>query len=304
MKLEPIPSTETAGSQRPESGPLLDRLTLDDPAFAGRSFTVTFNFCCNPCCPCGTLDLNCRSDQAPGNLLDFSLDLFQHQLTPATLPDEDRELGKAFVAEAQEADWERLMSILVEAKRQQMETMDLDTLQVDFPPDITAGYGTMVAHEEIFPWGERFNFEHDGQEWLADDQHCVQPGCDCTMAGLSFLRTSAPAEADGKDAANPLAAPPEAGVSLWLDHRTGAIKIRNRKPGTPKPEALVESLRRTHPRLLEQLSLRAAQLQQLGRRLLARHLPRSPVAAAPKIGRNDLCPCGSGKKFKKCCGAA
>lgn len=22
----------------------------------------------------------------------------------------------------------------------------------------------------------------------------------------------------------------------------------------------------------------------------------------PKIGRNDLCPCGNGKKFKKCCG--
>jgi uncharacterized protein len=27
------------------------------------------------------------------------------------------------------------------------------------------------------------------------------------------------------------------------------------------------------------------------------------VRAAPKIGRNDPCPCGSGKKFKKCCGA-
>jgi len=24
---------------------------------------------------------------------------------------------------------------------------------------------------------------------------------------------------------------------------------------------------------------------------------------APKVGRNDDCPCGSGKKFKKCCGA-
>jgi len=23
----------------------------------------------------------------------------------------------------------------------------------------------------------------------------------------------------------------------------------------------------------------------------------------PKIGRNDPCPCGSGKKYKKCCGA-
>jgi SEC-C motif-containing protein len=25
---------------------------------------------------------------------------------------------------------------------------------------------------------------------------------------------------------------------------------------------------------------------------------------APKVGRNDPCPCGSGKKYKKCCGAA
>ncbi len=28
-----------------------------------------------------------------------------------------------------------------------------------------------------------------------------------------------------------------------------------------------------------------------------------PVRTDPKIGRNDPCPCGSGKKYKKCCGA-
>jgi hypothetical protein len=27
-----------------------------------------------------------------------------------------------------------------------------------------------------------------------------------------------------------------------------------------------------------------------------------PFVRQPKIGRNDLCPCGSGKKYKKCCG--
>ena len=27
------------------------------------------------------------------------------------------------------------------------------------------------------------------------------------------------------------------------------------------------------------------------------------IRAAPKIGRNERCPCGSGKKYKKCCGA-
>ena len=37
--------------------------------------------------------------------------------------------------------------------------------------------------------------------------------------------------------------------------------------------------------------------------ILASARPRQPVRAN-KIGRNDPCPCGSGKKFKKCCGAA
>jgi SEC-C motif-containing protein len=27
------------------------------------------------------------------------------------------------------------------------------------------------------------------------------------------------------------------------------------------------------------------------------------VRASPKVGRNALCPCGSGKKYKQCCGA-
>ena len=29
----------------------------------------------------------------------------------------------------------------------------------------------------------------------------------------------------------------------------------------------------------------------------------STIVKDKKIGRNDLCPCGSGKKYKKCCGA-
>jgi len=33
-------------------------------------------------------------------------------------------------------------------------------------------------------------------------------------------------------------------------------------------------------------------------------LPPQPVVRqGPKAGRNDPCPCGSGKKFKKCCGS-
>lgn len=34
---------------------------------------------------------------------------------------------------------------------------------------------------------------------------------------------------------------------------------------------------------------------------LARN-PPEPVRAVQKVGRNEPCPCGSGAKFKKCCG--
>lgn len=30
--------------------------------------------------------------------------------------------------------------------------------------------------------------------------------------------------------------------------------------------------------------------------------PRQVVRTTPRVGRNDPCPCGSGKKHKKCCG--
>ena len=30
--------------------------------------------------------------------------------------------------------------------------------------------------------------------------------------------------------------------------------------------------------------------------------PPEPARAAVTIGRNDPCPCGSGRKYKKCCG--
>jgi uncharacterized protein len=35
----------------------------------------------------------------------------------------------------------------------------------------------------------------------------------------------------------------------------------------------------------------------------AQAVPQTPFRAPDLPGRNDLCPCGSGKKFKKCCGA-
>ncbi len=35
---------------------------------------------------------------------------------------------------------------------------------------------------------------------------------------------------------------------------------------------------------------------------VANMVPVAPARARAKVGRNDLCPCGSGRKYKRCCG--
>ena len=68
------------------------------------------------------------------------------------------------------------------------------------------------------------------------------------------------------------------------------------------PEASIEELSEQAPDLIPTLVLTLngwvkAQRGATG----AANLPGAPARRA-KVGRNDPCPCGSGRKFKKCCG--
>ncbi len=70
-------------------------------------------------------------------------------------------------------------------------------------------------------------------------------------------------------------------------------------PGDDSPfNPDAENIRRRKEMKLEaERKKRAALLQQRA----AASQPRLPVISGPKAGRNDPCPCGSGKKYKKCC---
>jgi len=75
--------------------------------------------------------------------------------------------------------------------------------------------------------------------------------------------------------------------------------------GAMVPQAVPQG--RLSPHEAEQLLGPAPQAQRRPQQLhtnLGDAEPPKPVRAEAKIGRNELCPCGSGKKYKKCHGAA
>lgn len=72
----------------------------------------------------------------------------------------------------------------------------------------------------------------------------------------------------------------------------------------PSIEQLLAGLQmETSRSFLTELEARpAAQMQQEQQEAPEREEKLQPVVVEAKVGRNDLCPCGSGKKYKKCCG--
>jgi preprotein translocase subunit SecA len=71
-----------------------------------------------------------------------------------------------------------------------------------------------------------------------------------------------------------------------------------REAPTPQP-AQVHTL---HPEM-EALATRSRQPREAYANAPEGPQPQTIVRKGPKVGRNDPCPCGSGKKYKKCCGA-
>ncbi len=98
----------------------------------------------------------------------------------------------------------------------------------------------------------------------------------------------------------------------------GQIFVRQQAPTAPEGGEVAEPQRRPQPELKEtreelprrtnnlretkeDLPGQAAQQQAAGARQGAPEKVM-PAKAAPRVGRNDPCPCGSGKKYKNCHG--
>mgnify|MGYP001434752302 CR=1 FL=1 len=94
--------------------------------------------------------------------------------------------------------------------------------------------------------------------------------------------------------------------SHWHDELILATARRQREHD-PHVATLYErataNMPELHPEAIALPGRLAKEVAKADLSVLPEHAERRDAAEAPKAGRNDPCPCGSGKKFKKCCGA-
>ena len=102
---------------------------------------------------------------------------------------------------------------------------------------------------------------------------------------------------------------------LWMEHLTAMEHMRHgiglraaaqqqplvvyKKEGHALFEGLLAGIKHDVASAMLRVSIKAQPLQP---RPVPKTPPRQAVAAGKRVGRNDPCPCGSGKKYKHCCG--
>ncbi|HEX2994473.1 MAG TPA: SEC-C metal-binding domain-containing protein [Anaerolineales bacterium] len=162
---------------------------------------------------------------------------------------------------------------------QPRKDIDLDYLEA----------GHLAAFSDLFDGVREDEYLLSGRRYSTCIYLCPDPNCDCHETRIVFFD-------DADDSG--------AGVGwVYLDiSGTVGIHIIEMSAERGSPEDLIKELWKLFERRHDAGSLlrrREVQCKMVGG-MLWESVPM-PVRATPQPGRNDPCPCGSGRKFKKCC---
>lgn len=192
----------------------------------------------------------------------------------------------------------------------------LRTAVVD-PQDVLEGL--LLGFRDLFdsgldpgwlcPLGE-YLLNADGTLYLVTEKYCLNPECDCRDVLVTFVHCSPSAD----PSRSALREHFRVRLSLDGDYELhGMLKV-----DSSTAQAVFAQWRKEARPQLNKLRWRYDKMKEVGHRSLdaATHVaPHAARASAPpvderpkplrrteeRVGRNDPCPCGSGKKYKKCC---
>lgn len=265
---------------------------IEAAPFEGRVFGVNVGTCNNLMCECSMAYLYFFPDMrvAEDNFA-FAVPADTEARTTS------KNISEGFSPEAAQLleqhltpeDWEALHQVRESRKAYEIEHLTLAEaakLNYRFPDKDLAA---MVAFMEVFPQCSWLEAQHQGKKVVALDLYCTNPSCHCTDIVCAFFET--------KDSEQPI-------FSIEYDYKKKRVNSdRTQDIGRHEAAAIIEQWREHHPELDQKLAHR----NQLLRAIRSRSLLLPPVRTARRlaapISRNAPCPCGSGKKYKHCCGA-
>lgn len=257
---------------------------------------LNLRYCPNPYCGCGSCEFDfIKKDDSEEASKGISLKVDVFEQTLELLDEEgnkeqlDEAINYKYYLEEKLTvdDWDFLKSCHLMLKQYDVEKLGInDKYECHFSKEHLQDKSLMIAYQAIFPFCKLFQVEKEGKTYDILDLYCKNPDCNCNDVRLELF--------DGHESIG----------SLEFNYRKGTVKnqayqwvidqLKEKEPG------IKDYL---HKRKLEvtALYLKALTTALEKKNLLLREKKRKLETEHTKVGRNDKCPCGSGKKYKKCC---
>jgi uncharacterized protein YchJ len=208
---------------------------------------------------------------------------------------------RAFIFEAELTDevWDELFEKFTFLKGVECDLIPISEVVHNFTETQykeVLGEAVMFYYDDVFPHSMDFKVTVDDVDYLLLDLYCLVPSCDCHEVILQVM------DSEYEDSL----------FSVIHDVKQKTFKLDKEtevKASKEKVQAILEAIRNQFTEAkIKGISyadrykrMRAVFKDFLVRKGIPQHYhPETRLVAT--IGRNDNCSCGSGKKYKKCCG--
>ena len=257
-------------------------------------YECEFSVCPSPTCGCQTIYIDLSSIEtgttSPSKRVEIDLsDKSLSNRDKNKLSIGDLRFAKLFLNLLTEDDFNLLVKQHFVIKNNLTESATADCIDAYFDYDEIERDGLMSVYNNVLPYANRLNMTLAGNSYRIFDQYCIKSNCNCTYANLSVVKF------------NEVAQSSEEISCAYVNYKKKEWSKIDEAPLVVELDSIRAAIENQIPQLYEVLKKRHVRLKSIYTFNKNKHVAAKQPLILPKVGRNDPCPCGSGKKFKKCC---
>ena len=282
--------------------PFTSSFTFEKGEHRGENYRIQWSICENPLCTCEDVEFAFEGvdDGPPGVANDmsryvFSLDVGEKRIVSKddrALSTATSNFARAFMKDLDTNQWNDIQTAFYSYKVHVTKNCDIEELNPAFPMEQIEYEGIMVGWQDIFPYAEDISINDGPTQYYFDDQYCINSTCSCKDVALAIL----PIE-------NGIAQGGDSSPAVRYNYMNGKWKLETLPADNSQPVGrIMGKLSESLPDLSGTLKTRHGILRRLYGKYRQNQGLETTGQPKQKIGRNEPCPCGSGKKYKMCCG--
>jgi len=255
-----------------------------------------YSVCRNPLCTCCNIEFifDYRNNQQVMPELRVILNVRDKEIVKDHTKTQGDNLSTKLVDDFTYHDWQFLTNLYLEKKTAYTEQSDLLSLDVAFPLDEIQEEAFLVSFNGVLPFAQLVIFSVNGLSLIIEDLYCVQPDCTCNDVHLMI----SPYYKDNM--LFPFLTENVEEMHIVYNIKKNKWTLEEQTELQLNPTDIMTALSEKLD-IYKFYSDRYRLIRNLYKKYLHKNIDLIPKVKKISIRRNDPCPCGSGKKYKKCC---